>query len=619
MVDQSVDELSERAYRKTVGDDPRFSYIPSETVGKPIACNLALGRARGTILAFTDDDCVAPPDWLAGMESAMEVVPRVAAICGGVTAGLPNRDRGFVPTFRPPRPRLHRSVLLAYQSRGIGANMAVRAQMLRDIGGFDEILGPGAPVGAGTDSDVLCRLLRRGHWILDVPEPAVVHYGYRVGQQIRPRLWTYSMSDGAICMKHLRCGDAAFVPSLVVRGARQVKWANIAQLRRPTGVTTFTAFVAGALMSFRYPIDRSFRTYVRVQRSGSARKRRRALDPAEWWRTSTSPTAPEADPGLPITATAPNPPASDRAPRATVCIPTRNRGVGIIPTLDSLARLEHQSFEVIVVDQSQDDTAQRAYEQTVGDDPRFSYVRSQTAGRSTSCNLGLARARGELIAFTDDDCVVPRGWISDMELILARHSEAAMVCGGITAAADASDAYYTPSFSPTGEWVYRTRWLAYQVSRLGGANLVFRTEPLRTAGGFDELLGVGAPLKAGEDFDLMYRVLQLGYAVVVVAQPAVVHHELKEWKTEGRRLQAGYLFSQGALVMKHIRRGDPAAVFCLVLIWLRTISWRRLVLLRPASGVRSFVAFGRGAATSFRYPIDRRSRTYIAPRFRKTV
>lgn len=283
-MDQSVDDSSQSTYDQVVGDDPRFSYFRSATVGKPTACNKAVAAANGAILALTDDDCVVPANWLARMEVALSRCPRVAAVCGGVSAAPHDPCQGFVPTFTPERPRLHRSVWLAFQAEGLGANMVVRAQAIREIGGFDEILGPGAPVGSGSDSDILFRLLSRGHWILHLPEPAVIHHGIRTwGREARRRMWTYAMSTGAISAKHLRCLDVAFLPSAILGLCAELKWRNILRFRGNSGATNMAAHLVGVLMSLQYEIDRPTRTYLSPARGRASRSP--LIPAAEWWRT----------------------------------------------------------------------------------------------------------------------------------------------------------------------------------------------------------------------------------------------------------------------------------------------------------------------------------------------
>jgi glycosyltransferase involved in cell wall biosynthesis len=237
--------------------------MPSTTVGKSAACNVALDHARGAIVAFTDDDCEAPPDWLTGIERAFAGHPGVAMICGGVAAAPHDPARGAIPSFVPARPRLLRSPWLAFKAQGIGANLSFRSQTLRDMGAFDEVLGAGAPLRAGEDGDIAYRVLRDGHGILELPEPAVLHSGLRTwGAELKQLSWDAALSEGATYMKHLRLRDPVVLPTFVLRGLfGMVNWRNLLRLRQPTGLGRLAAFAYGVRMSFRFPIDPSSRRY----------------------------------------------------------------------------------------------------------------------------------------------------------------------------------------------------------------------------------------------------------------------------------------------------------------------------------------------------------------------
>lgn len=88
--------------------------------------------------------------------------------------------------------------------------------------------------------------------------------------------------------------------------------------------------------------------------------------------------------------------------RVSVIVPTFNRSAYIEECLDSLLSQTAPPFEIIVVDDgSEDDTATRlsAYE------GRITYLYKTNGGKASAINLGLTKARGDLIWFFDDDDV----------------------------------------------------------------------------------------------------------------------------------------------------------------------------------------------------------------------
>lgn len=267
VVDQSLGVETRAAYLAAVGDDPRFSYVGTNTAGKPIATNIAVARAGGRILAFTDDDCVARDDWLTGIEDAFARYPQAGAICGGVAAGEYDPHEGFIPFFAPVQEQLFRSrwEFFRVPPSLMGANLAVRAQAVRDVGGFDEAIGPGAPFRTGDDYDIVLRLIRAGHGVLVLPGSVIVHYGLRShGSQMRALTWNNSVAHAAIDVKHIRLLEPAILPTLAVRiFGDTVLWGNVLRLRRPTGLARLAAFASGIARAARYPLDRRAGTYAR--------------------------------------------------------------------------------------------------------------------------------------------------------------------------------------------------------------------------------------------------------------------------------------------------------------------------------------------------------------------
>jgi glycosyltransferase involved in cell wall biosynthesis len=95
----------------------------------------------------------------------------------------------------------------------------------------------------------------------------------------------------------------------------------------------------------------------------------------------------------------------------SVIIPAYNASATIGRTLTALANQDYSSnFEVIVVDDgSSDDTFS-----VVSSFPAVRYVRQDNAGPASARNHGARLAQGDLLAFTDSDCVPHSDWISQL-------------------------------------------------------------------------------------------------------------------------------------------------------------------------------------------------------------
>ncbi|MGH2517159.1 MAG: glycosyltransferase family 2 protein [Ktedonobacterales bacterium] len=294
----------------------------------------------------------------------------------------------------------------------------------------------------------------------------------------------------------------------------------------------------------------------------------------------------------------------------TVCICTRDRGEKIAPTLRSLLQITYEDFDVVVVDQSRDDATERAVMSATAGDGRFQYMRSTSLGLSAARNIAIAHASGPVLAFTDDDCVVSPGWLDCHVALLTTHSRAGLVFGAVRAAPYDSADGYIPDFPVKRAKEVRSRWLKYRDTGIG-ANMVLRQEALRRAGPFDEMLGAGAMFHAGEDTDMMYRVLRAGYSVLLTPDASVTHFGMRSRQDARGQRKSGW--GIGASYMKYVRSGDVAAAYALLQGIFACTSWKRVVLRRKPTGLGFAAETVRGAMVSLRYPLQRGRALYVAP------
>jgi glycosyltransferase involved in cell wall biosynthesis len=268
----------------------------------------------------------------------------------------------------------------------------------------------------------------------------------------------------------------------------------------------------------------------------------------------------------------------------------------------------YTDWDAVIVDQSHTDATESCVQALT---QNFRYITSTTSGSSAARNLALAHAQGPLVAYTDDDCEVSPEWLERLVEYYRRYPESGLIYGAVHAGPHDPRAGFIPT-APITRFrriaAPRSKWRERGI----GANMAGPLEALRQVGGFDEALGSGGPLRANLDGDLTYRMLKAGYVVLNVPDAVVIHHGFRTWQ-QGRQLMRGVGIGVGATYMKHVRLGDPAAVLTFLIEWLRCISWGRLLTLRPHVGLRRFFGYGMGVILSFRYPIDPRTRVYIAP------
>jgi len=209
----------------------------------------------------------------------------------------------------------------------------------------------------------------------------------------------------------------------------------------------------------------------------------------------------------------------------SVIIAARNAATTLGATLDGLAAQDvDEPFEVIVVDDGSTD-ATAALAERAG--LEVTVVRERGVGPGPARNAGVAAATGELIAFTDADCVPVAGWLRAGLACLER---ADLVQGAVHA---------DPAAAP-GPFD-RTLWVTRETGLYECASLFVRRDAFERAGGFEDWLGarIGKPL--AEDAWLGWR-LRRGGARSAFCEEARVQHAVFE------RDAAGFVGDRARLV-----------------------------------------------------------------------
>lgn len=214
--------------------------------------------------------------------------------------------------------------------------------------------------------------------------------------------------------------------------------------------------------------------------------------------------------------------------------------------LDSLARQTYRRFELIVVDQNDDDRVIRALARVELDRPVL-HLRTRP-GLSHARNQGLCRARGEIVAFPDDDCWYAPELLSQVWQTLGAHPS----WDGVTGMA--VDERGRPS---TGRWARRAGLLTRYNCWWRGVSftLFVRRHVVERVGQFDETLGVGAqsPWGSSEEMDYILRALDAGCRIVYCPS-LVVGHAHPLGRLDDKAIARAYRYGMGVGRVLRTRR-----------------------------------------------------------------
>jgi glycosyltransferase involved in cell wall biosynthesis len=244
----------------------------------------------------------------------------------------------------------------------------------------------------------------------------------------------------------------------------------------------------------------------------------------------------------------------------TVVLATRNRAQMLREALVSLDAALRTGDRVIVVDSASSDGTVLQVAKDMG----ARTLRCEEPGACRARNAGIEATDTELIAFMDDDCLPDPRWLEEISREFAHSPTNAFLTGRILPDDSLStkaqlgislQVSETPSTFGAGD----------DPSVIGhGANMAWRRDALAQIGGFDELMGPGAPFKAAEDHDLFWRALRSGLTGSYVPAAFVRH---RQWRDRRGQLRAyfDYGVGSGAFEVKraglehpHLRRHDRA-------------------------------------------------------------
>jgi glycosyltransferase involved in cell wall biosynthesis len=258
----------------------------------------------------------------------------------------------------------------------------------------------------------------------------------------------------------------------------------------------------------------------------------------------------------------------------TIIVCTRDRTKSLQECLRTLRQVNYELFEIIVVDNKPSDTTtQEAVTALAQSDPRIRYICEPRPGLSRARNNGLARARYDIAAFTDDDTIVDPGWPSALAAGFAADPEAVCVIGLVTSSAldTGAERYFDSRYSWAEAFEPRrydrtthrhpSRLYPFSAGIFGtGANFAVRRSALARLGDFDPLLGAGSPGRGGEDLDMFLRVILAGGHICYLPSALIWHRHRAD--TQALREQIySYGYGLGAYVAKHLlNRQLPATI-----------------------------------------------------------
>ena len=200
----------------------------------------------------------------------------------------------------------------------------------------------------------------------------------------------------------------------------------------------------------------------------------------------------------------------------SVVVPFYNRADFLPLVVDALLK-QDVSVEVIIVD---DGSKDKTFE--VSKKYPVKYVFQENSGPASARNRGFIESRGDIVAFTDSDCIAKPDWIR--RLIEGFESEDIGVVAG---SYDIANHESLLACLIHEEIKWRHKRFGRYIRAFGSYNFAVRRDVFEKTGAFDDSYRTAS----GEDNDLSYRILKAGYKIRFNPDALVAHyHTERLWK-----------------------------------------------------------------------------------------
>jgi GT2 family glycosyltransferase len=277
----------------------------------------------------------------------------------------------------------------------------------------------------------------------------------------------------------------------------------------------------------------------------------------------------------------------------SVVVCTRDRPDQLRICLQRLVKLDYPNFEIIVVDNAPTGSGTH----TVAHEFPVRYVTESRPGLDWARNRGVAEALHDLVAFTDDDVCVDRGWLKAINRAFQDRAVAGLTGLVLPFSLETSaQRYFEQTYGGMGKGFEARTLHRDQLTPEGmlwasgfgvGANMAFRRSVLEQLDGFDVALDVGTAARGGGDVEFFHRLVAHGYVLRYEPEAIVWHTHRADHLSLKRQL-----FNNGCSVVPYLlscSRRRTVPLIHIVSYAIRDVLgwWLLRRLIRPGNHRRS--------------------------------
>lgn len=288
--------------------------------------------------------------------------------------------------------------------------------------------------------------------------------------------------------------------------------------------------------------------------------------------------------------------------KISVLIATRNRPVLLSDCLNSITSNRFSSYEILVIDQSANNQTLRLLKKFKAQVP-VRYIKINPLGKGKALNIGVHESEGEIITFTDDDCLVDSDWLRNIAREFEGQKKEIVVTGRVIPTPKKNHGELAPSTKSSFKRRVFTKpkILSDLFSEiLYGNNMAFHRSVFQKIGFFDEDFGPGTLFKSCEDDDMGYRLLR-NHVPIVYSPDVLVYH--RSWRSakQDRENRYNYGYGKAGFYLRYFLEGNLQMLIRLI-VWIvlriglgiwAGLRFQRNELLKQVTYLRGMISGGR--------------------------
>ncbi len=226
----------------------------------------------------------------------------------------------------------------------------------------------------------------------------------------------------------------------------------------------------------------------------------------------------------------------------SILIATKNRPKKLSDCIKSILKNNFKNFEIIIIDQTKD-----IFDSNLLLNKKIRYYHHPGSGKSIALNFAITQTQGNIVSFTDDDCIVHKNWLKKIDFIFKKNLQISGIFGkSLPYQPEKHKNLINPPVFTKENYEIFSNPATIHYKEIGlGNNMAFRKSALEKVGLFKTWLGKGSVCQAGGiESELIYRLFSKGYKLAYEPNIIIWHNR---WITESENLKQQVKYTIGIM------------------------------------------------------------------------